>query len=70
LTGRNRGVTFPALTTPFYFLFAGAKVPLPVLSTWTWFGLVVVKGGAKVVGVWPLTRFYGMVVGRGSMPPC
>ena len=61
---RRMRTTVFALTTPFYFLLAGTKVSLPVLLTWTGFGLVVVllavKVGAKVVGVWPLTRFYGM----------
>jgi Kef-type K+ transport system membrane component KefB len=61
---RRMRTTVFALTTPFYFLLAGTKVSLPVLFTWTGLGLVVVlllvKVGAKVVGVWPLTRFYGM----------
>ena len=61
---RRMRTTVFALTTPFYFLLAGTKVSLPVLFTWTGFGLVVVllavKVGAKIVGVWPLTRFYGM----------
>jgi Kef-type K+ transport system membrane component KefB len=61
---RRMRTTVFALTTPFYFLMAGTKVSLPVLFTWTGLGLVVVllavKVGAKVVGVWPLTRFYGM----------
>lgn len=61
---RRMRTTVFALTTPFYFLLAGTKVSLPVLFTWAGFGLIVVllavKVGAKVVGVWPLTRFYGM----------
>jgi Kef-type K+ transport system membrane component KefB len=51
-----------ALTTPFYFLLAGTKVSLSAL--WAGLGLAVVllavKVGAKIVGVWPLTRYYGM----------
>ena len=61
---RRMRTTVFALTTPFYFLLAGTKVSLPALFTWTASGLVVVllavKIGAKVVGVWPLTRYYGM----------
>jgi Kef-type K+ transport system membrane component KefB len=61
---RRMRTTVFALTTPFYFLLAGTKVSLPVLFTWTGLGLAVilfgVKVGAKVVGVWPLTRYYGM----------
>ena len=61
---RRMRTTVFALTTPFYFLLAGTKVSLPVLFTWTGLGLVVVllavKVGAKIVGVWPLTRLYGM----------
>src|SRR5262249_12035032 len=61
---RRMRTTVFALTTPFYFLLAGTKVSLPALFTWSGFGLVVVllavKVGAKVVGVWPLTRYYEM----------
>jgi Kef-type K+ transport system membrane component KefB len=61
---RRMRTTVFALTTPFYFLLAGMKVSLPVLFTWTGLGLVVallaVKLAAKVVGVWPLTRTFGM----------
>lgn len=48
------------LLTPFYFLKAGAFVSLPAL--WAGLGLIVlfflVKVGAKVIGVYPLTRWY------------
>lgn len=61
---RRMRTTVFALTTPFYFLLAGTKVSLPVLFTWTGLGLtavlLAVKVGAKVVGVWSLTRYYGM----------
>src|SRR5207248_11215729 len=59
---RRMRTTVFALTTPFYFLLAGTKVSLPAL--WAGLGLAVVllavKVEAKVAGVWPLTRFYGM----------
>ncbi len=59
---RRMRTTVFALTTPFYFLLAGTKVYLPAL--WSGLGLVIilllVKVGAKVVGVWPLARWYGM----------
>jgi Kef-type K+ transport system membrane component KefB len=61
---RRMRTTVFALTTPFYFLLAGTKVLLAALSTWAGLTLVIVllgvKVGAKVVGVWPLTRYYGM----------
>jgi Kef-type K+ transport system membrane component KefB len=59
---RRMRTTVFALTTPFYFLLAGTKVYLPAL--WAGLGLVVVlllvKVAAKVVGVWPLARRYGL----------
>jgi Kef-type K+ transport system membrane component KefB len=49
-----------ALLTPFYFLNAGMKVFVPAL--WAGLGLIVilllVKMITKVVGVWPLTRYF------------
>jgi Kef-type K+ transport system membrane component KefB len=61
-TVRRMRTTVFALTTPFYFLLAGTKVYLPAL--WAGLGLVVVlllvKVGAKIVGVWPLARRYGL----------
>jgi Kef-type K+ transport system membrane component KefB len=67
---RRMRTTVFALTTPFYFLLAGTKVSLPVLFTWTGLGLVVVllvvKVAAKVVGVWPLTRYYAMGQREGA----
>jgi len=48
------------LLTPFYFLKAGAYVSLR--SLWLGLGLIalflLVKGGAKIAGVYPLTRLY------------
>jgi Kef-type K+ transport system membrane component KefB len=61
-TVRRLRTTVFALLTPFYFLNAGMKVYLPAL--WTGLGLIVVllllKIAAKVVGVWPLARWFGM----------
>ncbi|HQI28557.1 MAG TPA: cation:proton antiporter [Sedimentisphaerales bacterium] len=61
-TVRRLRTTVFALLTPFYFLNAGMKVYLPAL--WAGFGLIVVllavKVAAKLVGVWPLARLFGM----------
>jgi Kef-type K+ transport system membrane component KefB len=61
-TVRRLRTTVFALLTPFYFLNAGMKVHLSAL--WAGLGLVVillaVKIAAKVVGVWPLARLFGM----------
>jgi Kef-type K+ transport system membrane component KefB len=61
-TVRRLRTTVFALLTPFYFLNAGMKVYLPAL--WAGLGLVIVllalKIAAKVVGVWPLARWFGM----------
>jgi len=61
-TVRRLRTTVFALLTPFYFLNAGMKVFLPAL--WTGLGLVIilllVKIASKIVGVWPLARFWGM----------
>src|SRR5439155_13009353 len=61
---RRMRMTVFALTTPFYFVLAGTKVSLPAL--WAGLGVVVVlvlvKVGAKVAGVWPVARWYGMTV--------
>jgi len=61
-TVRRLRTTVFALLTPFYFLNAGMKVYLPAL--WTGLGLVLillgVKIAAKVAGVWPLARMFGI----------
>jgi len=63
-TVRRLRTTVFALLTPFYFLNAGMKVYLPAL--WAGLGLVivllVVKIIAKLIGVWPLARLFGMGV--------
>ena len=61
-TVRRLRTTVFALLTPFYFLNAGMKVYLPAL--WAGLALVVillaVKIAAKIVGVWPLARAFGL----------
>lgn len=59
-TIRRLRTTVFAFLTPFYFLNAGMKVYIPAL--WAGLGLIVVlllvKLGTKLVGVWPLTRWF------------
>jgi Kef-type K+ transport system membrane component KefB len=59
-TIRRLRTTVFAFLTPFYFLNAGMKVYLPAL--WAGLGLIVVlllvKLGAKMIGIWPLTRWF------------
>jgi Kef-type K+ transport system membrane component KefB len=59
-TIRRLRTTVFAFLTPFYFLNAGMKVYVPAL--WTGLGLIVVlllvKLVTKLVGVWPLTRWF------------
>ena len=61
LVHRMRATAF-SLLTPFYFLKAGALVSLPAIVTGA--GLIVlflaVKVGAKVIGVWPTARAFGL----------
>ena len=51
-----------SLLTPFYFLKAGSLVSLPAIAAGA--GLIAlflgVKVGAKVVGVWPTARAFGL----------
>jgi Kef-type K+ transport system membrane component KefB len=60
LMERMRAIAF-AMLTPFYFLKAGLYVALPAVVTGALLiGLfLLVKIGAKVVGVWPLTAWFG-----------
>lgn len=59
-TIRRLRTTVFAFLTPFYFLNAGMKVYIPAL--WAGLGLIVVlllvKLVTKMVGVWPLTRWF------------
>ena len=61
LVHRMRAIAF-SLLTPFYFIKAGLFVSLPAVVTGA--GLIVaflaVKVVAKVIGVWPTSRAFGM----------
>lgn len=61
LVHRMRATAF-ALLTPFYFLKAGSLVLIPAIVASA--GLIalflVVKVGAKVIGVWPTARAFGL----------
>lgn len=61
LVNRMRAIAFTMLT-PFYFIKAGLFVSLPALLTSA--GLVIMLLGvkllAKLVGVWPLARVFGL----------
>jgi Kef-type K+ transport system membrane component KefB len=61
LVHRMRATAF-SLLTPFYFLKAGALVSLPAIAAGA--GLIAlflaVKVGAKVAGVWPAAKAFGM----------
>lgn len=61
LVHRMRATAF-SLLTPFYFLKAGLFVSLPaVIAGAGLIGLfLAVKVGAKVIGVWPVARAFGM----------
>ena len=67
-TVRRLRTTIFALLTPFYFLNAGTKVYAPAL--WTGLGLIgvllLVKMLTKVVGIWPLTRFFRFGMREGN----
>jgi Kef-type K+ transport system membrane component KefB len=61
LVNRMRATAF-SLLTPFYFLKAGSLVSVPAIVAGA--GLIVlflaVKVGAKLVGVWPVARAFGL----------
>jgi Kef-type K+ transport system membrane component KefB len=61
LVHRMRSIAF-AIFTPFYFIKAGLYVSLPAL--WTAIGVILIllalKMVTKVVGVWPLSRYFFM----------
>jgi len=58
-----RAIAF-SLLTPFYFIKAGLFISLPAVVAGA--GLIIallgVKVGAKVIGVWPTARAFGMPV--------
>jgi Kef-type K+ transport system membrane component KefB len=61
LVHRMRATAF-SLLTPFYFLKAGSLVSIPAIAAGA--GLIAlfltVKVGAKVIGVWPTARAFGL----------
>lgn len=59
LVRRLRTLTF-GLLTPFYFIRAGSFVSIPALiaAPLAFIFLLVVKVGTKIVGVYPVTKFY------------
>jgi len=61
LVHRMRTIAF-TIFTPFYFLKAGTLVSVPVL--WSAIGVIFVllllKMSTKVIGVWPLSRYFWM----------
>jgi Kef-type K+ transport system membrane component KefB len=61
LVNRMRATAF-SLLTPFYFLKAGSLVSLPAVAAGAGvIGLfLAVKVGAKILGVWPTARAFGM----------
>jgi Kef-type K+ transport system membrane component KefB len=56
-----RSIAF-AMFTPFYFIKAGLFVSLPAL--WAGFSVIAVllglKMGTKIIGVWPMAKFFSM----------
>jgi Kef-type K+ transport system membrane component KefB len=58
---RMRAIAF-SLLTPFYFIRAGLLVSLPAVAGGIGLiaALLAVKVGAKALGVWPVTRAFGM----------
>jgi Kef-type K+ transport system membrane component KefB len=59
LIRRLRTLTF-GLLTPFYFIRAGSFVSIPelVAAPAAFVFLLIVKVGTKIVGVYPVTKFY------------
>jgi len=60
LIRRLRTLTF-GLLTPFYFIRAGSFVSIPALiaAPTAFVFFLIVKVGTKIVGVYPVTKFYG-----------
>ena len=61
LVRRMRAIAF-ALLTPFYFIKAGLLVSLPAIAAGAGLigALLLVKVGAKAIGVWPVSRLAGL----------
>jgi glutathione-regulated potassium-efflux system ancillary protein KefC len=60
LVRRLRTLTF-GLLTPFYFIRAGSFVSIPALvaAPGAFLIFLIVKIGSKIIGVYPVTKFYG-----------
>src|ERR1700686_4457722 len=60
LVRRLRTLTF-GLLTPFYFIRAGSFVSIPALiaAPTAFLTFLIVKIGSKIIGVYPVTKFYG-----------
>jgi len=67
LLHRMRTITF-TLLTPFFFIKAGALISIPALISGFWLILILlaVKLITKIIGVWPLTKYYGMTTREGN----
>lgn len=67
LIHRMRTITF-TLLTPFFFIKAGALISISALIAG--FTLIIillgVKLATKIIGVWPLTRYYRMTTREGN----
>ena len=63
IVNRMRAIAF-SLLTPFYFIKAGLLVSLPqmVAGAGLILVLLLIKVGAKAVGVWPVSRLIGLPV--------
>lgn len=63
LVNRMRAIAF-SLLTPFYFIKAGLFIALPAVVAGAGLiaSLLAVKVGAKILGVWPTARAFGMPV--------
>ncbi len=61
LMDRMRAIAF-SLLTPFYFIKAGLFVSLPAVASGALIilALLAVKLGSKALGVWPLTKTFGI----------
>jgi Kef-type K+ transport system membrane component KefB len=67
LMDRMRAIAFTMLT-PFYFIKAGLFVALPAVRTGALLiaAFFVVKIGAKLVGIWPVTRHFQFAPREGA----
>jgi Kef-type K+ transport system membrane component KefB len=63
IVNRMRAIAF-SLLTPFYFIKAGLLVSLPAIAAGAGLigALLLIKVGAKIVGVWPVARLSRLAV--------